>query len=41
MSWLYLVLAIILEVAGTTCMKLSDALIIMGVVGLNLTGRMH
>ncbi|MFY9553656.1 MAG: multidrug efflux SMR transporter [Blastocatellia bacterium] len=24
MTWLYLVLAILLEVSGTTCMKLSD-----------------
>jgi small multidrug resistance pump len=26
MSWLYLILAIILEVCGTTCMKLSQGL---------------
>jgi len=26
MTWLFLVLAILLEVAGTTCMKLSDGL---------------
>ncbi len=25
MSWLYLLLAIVLEVCGTTCMKLADA----------------
>ena len=26
MSWIYLIIAIILEVSGTTCMKLSDGL---------------
>jgi small multidrug resistance pump len=44
MSWLYLVLAIGCEVAGTTCMKLSDgltkpliSLLMFGLYGLSLT----
>jgi multidrug transporter EmrE-like cation transporter len=51
MSWFYLLLAIILEVSGTTSMKLSQGsrvikilsigLIITGVVGLNLSGGGH
>ncbi|HEY4308311.1 MAG TPA: multidrug efflux SMR transporter [Pirellulales bacterium] len=44
MSWFYLVLAIGCEVAGTTCMKLSDgltkppiSLLMFGLYGLSLT----
>ncbi len=44
MSWAYLVLAIACEVAGTTCMKLSDgltkpliSLLMFGLYGLSLT----
>ncbi len=44
MSWAYLVLAIACEVAGTTCMKLSEgltkpliSLLMFGLYGLSLT----
>jgi len=49
MHWLYLTFAILTEVAGTTCMKLSAGFtkvvglvaIIGGVVALNVSGGTH
>ncbi len=45
-SWYFLFLAIVLEVAGTTCMKLSDGFArlwpsIGGVTGLHLSSSTH